>query len=307
MSLWKRTTIWFIVVVSLLICSLHDIIVYSCSIPLAEDTADGKAEMMDCPYQWVRAQFSMITTAIVYHCLFTLQCYTMCVILSMTSISIFIRINLWLKFVLRTISLIIFTATLTNRCSIYQIFFERREPADRWLGDIGFDPIFSHFYYVFMVYLILCLIDRQIEYIFRLDFKLSKRLKDEKQEAKIMAEINVILLNNILPTYVVQKYLDDTASFTDQIYSESYEFVAVMFASIPNYSEFYCENKMNDNGIKCLQLLNEIICDFDQILSQSRFHRIEKIKTIGSTYMTAAGLRPGRGSDEVGDQVFLFT
>ena len=50
---------------------------------------------------------------------------------------------------------------------------------------------------------------------------------------------------------IAQKFLNN--SVTD-FYSESYEFCAVMFASIPNYSEFYSENKLNNNGIKCLQV-----------------------------------------------------
>ena len=39
--------------------------------------------------------------------------------------------------------------------------------------------------------------------------------------------------------------------------------------------------------MRCLQVLNEIICDFDQLLSMPYFRSIEKIKTIGSTYMAA--------------------
>jgi len=137
----------------------------------------------------------------------------------------------------------------------------------QWVSNVGFDQTFSHFYYVFMVVCVLCIIDRQVEYIFRLDFKLSKRLEEEDQESRIMGEINEILLKNILPAYVAQKFLNNSLTVTDDFYSESYHFCAVMFASIPNYSEFYSENILNDNGIKCLQLLNEIICDFDQVLS----------------------------------------
>ncbi|XP_022236049.1 adenylate cyclase type 2-like [Limulus polyphemus] len=71
-----------------------------------------------------------------------------------------------------------------------------------------------------------------------------------------------------------------------------------MFASIPNYMDFYSENVMNEDGLRCLMVLNEIICDFDTLLYQPNNARIEKIKTIGSTYMAAVGLQPGRGSTE---------
>ena len=38
-----------------------------------------------------------------------------------------------------------------------------------------------------------------------------------------------------------------------------------MFASIPNYKEFYDESDVNKQGLECLRLLNEIICDFDKV------------------------------------------
>lgn len=70
--------------------------------------------------------------------------------------------------------------------------------------------------------------------------------------------------------------------------------VGVLFASIPNYKEFYDETDVNKQGLECLRLLNEIICDFDKLLLKPKFSGIEKIKTIGSTYMLASGLRPGK-------------
>lgn len=41
-----------------------------------------------------------------------------------------------------------------------------------------------------------------------------------------------------------------------------------------------------------MRLLNEIICDFDAILDDKRFVAVDKIKTIGATYMAAVGLFP---------------
>ena len=53
--------------------------------------------------------------------------------------------------------------------------------------------------------------------------------------------------------------------YLQELYSERYENIAVMFASIPNYKEFYDENDVNKQGLECLRLLNEIICDFDKV------------------------------------------
>jgi adenylate cyclase 2 len=100
------------------------------------------------------------------------------------------------------------------------------------------------------------------------------------------------LLENILPAHVAAHFLKKEV--TKDLYHESYSSVGVMFASIPNYKEFYDETDVNKQGLECLRLLNEIICDFDKLLLKPKFSGIEKIKTIGSTYMIASGLRPGK-------------
>lgn len=57
--------------------------------------------------------------------------------------------------------------------------------------------------------------------------------------------------------------------FSQELYSESYDNVSVMFASIPNFKEFYHQNASNKNGIECIRVLNEIIVDFDQVSLQN--------------------------------------
>jgi adenylate cyclase 1 len=77
-----------------------------------------------------------------------------------------------------------------------------------------------------------------------------------------------------------------------ELYSHAYSRVGVLFASITNFHEFYMELDLNNQGVECLRLLNEIIADFDDLLSDDRFRAMDKIKTIGSTYMAAVGLIP---------------
>lgn len=78
--------------------------------------------------------------------------------------------------------------------------------------------------------------------------------------------------------------------FSQDLYSEYHLEVGVMFASIQGFAEFYTEQIENLQGIECMRFLNEIIADFDQLLMEERFQCIEKIKTIGSTYMVASGV-----------------
>lgn len=76
----------------------------------------------------------------------------------------------------------------------------------------------------------------------------------------------------------------------DELYHEQCDSGCIIFASIPNFSEFYVELESNNEGVECLRLLNEIIADFDEILEEDCFHCIEKIKSTGATYMAASGL-----------------
>ncbi|XP_054152430.1 adenylate cyclase type 2-like [Oppia nitens] len=149
---------------------------------------------------------------------------------------------------------------------------------------------------LFLSALVLCFLsrDRRLERASRSHFLWRARLRVEQQEVETTGGVNRLLLENILPQHVAQHFLG--ALHGDQLYAERYASVAVMFASIPNYKEFYDENDVNKQGLECLRLLNEIICDFDLILSKPKFSKIEKIKTIGSTYMAAAGLQPGHES-----------
>lgn len=42
-----------------------------------------------------------------------------------------------------------------------------------------------------------------------------------------------------------------------------------MFASVPQFKEFYSESSANRDGLECLRLLNEIISDFDEVWGRS--------------------------------------
>lgn len=73
-----------------------------------------------------------------------------------------------------------------------------------------------------------------------------------------------------------------------QSYSKNHDSVGVIFASIVNFSEFYEESY--EGGKECYRVLNELIGDFDELLRKHEFKSVEKIKTIGATYMAASGL-----------------
>ncbi|XP_050442319.1 adenylate cyclase type 2 isoform X2 [Adelges cooleyi] len=205
-------------------------------------------------------------------------------ILALTLMSAFLRIGITLK-------LFIMVVCSTLHLSVYQTlplfqyhFKEFNEYEMPWQLKI-WAPIA-------LLVVIFHMLDRKNELSARTDFLWRAKLKVEQEEVETMRGINKILLENILPAHVAEHFLREQV--LQDLYHERYSCIAVMFASIPNYKEFYDENDVNKQGLECLRLLNEIICDFDKLLLKPKFSSIEKIKTIGSTYMLASGLRPGK-------------
>ncbi|XP_077515230.1 adenylate cyclase type 1-like isoform X2 [Amblyomma americanum] len=133
---------------------------------------------------------------------------------------------------------------------------------------------------------------RQVEWTARLDFLWSLQANEEKQEMHDLESSNRRILFNLLPAHVATHFLDNQLRNNMELYHQSYSRVGVMFASIPNFHEFYMELDGNNQGVECLRLLNEIIAEFDQLLDGEQFRAIDKIKTTGSTYMAAIGLMP---------------
>ncbi|XP_056666107.1 adenylate cyclase type 4 isoform X3 [Monodelphis domestica] len=134
------------------------------------------------------------------------------------------------------------------------------------------------------------------EYYCRLDFLWKKKLRQEREETETMENLTRLLLENVLPAHVAPQFIGQNRRNED-LYHQSYECVCVLFASVPDFKEFYSESNINREGLECLRLLNEIIADFDELLSKPKFSGVEKIKTIGSTYMAATGLNATSGQD----------
>ncbi|ETN74080.1 adenylate/guanylate cyclase catalytic domain protein [Necator americanus] len=117
--------------------------------------------------------------------------------------------------------------------------------------------------------------------------------QNEERDVETMQDINKLLIENILPSSVAAKFLAPDRPVND-LYARQHENVCVMFASIPNFKDFWSQWDTS-RKLECLRLLNEIVCEFDKLLSKPKFSSIEKIKTVGSTYMAAAGLNEMEG------------
>ena len=128
----------------------------------------------------------------------------------------------------------------------------------------------------------------------RVIFMWKNEVSDQKEKASDMRRRNEALVYNILPMHVAEHFMGNRKRSHDELYSQSYAEVGVLFASMPNFSDFYSEESVNNQGLECLRFLNEVISDFDALLELPQFQNIIKIKTIGSTYMAASGLNPSQ-------------
>ncbi|KAH9492112.1 hypothetical protein Btru_026986 [Bulinus truncatus] len=134
--------------------------------------------------------------------------------------------------------------------------------------------------------------NREQEWTLRLDYLWKSQATEEKAGMQELQRQNSRILCNLLPEHVANHFLHLQTSSHMELYSQQYNKVAVFFASIPNFSNFYVELDANNQGVECLRVLNEIIADFDELLDIPYFFGVEKIKTIGSCYMAATGLKP---------------
>ncbi|XP_012259687.2 adenylate cyclase type 2-like isoform X2 [Athalia rosae] len=152
------------------------------------------------------------------------------------------------------------------------------------------EPKVAHVLSVIFLTFSLHIIDRQAEYLNRLDYQWKRQLNKEQDEAFHTRNANKMLLRNILPEHVAEFYLNTNRSEEQELYHEAYDTVAVMFASLTELS--LDENDLSEKNV--LVILNQIICEFDKLLFESSFLRVEKIKVAGTTYMAACGLDAGR-------------
>ncbi|XP_057397355.1 adenylate cyclase type 2 isoform X3 [Balaenoptera acutorostrata] len=275
---WPRISLTVITTAIILTMAVFNMFFLSESEETILPTANASNTSLSALYNQVailRAQNLFFLPYFIYSC-----------ILGLISCSVFLRVNYELKMLIMMAALVgyntIFLHTHAHLLDDYsQVLFER---PGIWkdlktMGSVS----------LFIFFITLLVLGRQNEYYCRLDFLWKNKFKKEREEIETMENLNRVLLENVLPAHVAEHFLARSLKNED-LYHQSYDCVCVMFASIPDFKEFYTESDVNKEGLECLRLLNEIIADFDDLLSKPKFSGVEKIKTIGSTYMAATGL-----------------
>ncbi|XP_051754490.1 adenylate cyclase type 7 isoform X2 [Ctenopharyngodon idella] len=222
-------------------------------------------------------------------------------ILALIACGVFLRVSLELKmaflFIVSAVCYIIIFYSQENLFSSYSSLLYTNhtnhtcKESKLILSEAGLmkHPQLMSCIYITLFLFTMLLISGQNEYCWRQDFLLKNKNLADKEEVELCENLNRLLLENVLPAHVAALFVGENKKNED-LYYKSYDCVCVMFASVPDFKEFYTECDINKEGLECLRLLNEIIADFDELLSKPKFSGVEKIKTIGSTYMAAAGL-----------------
>ncbi|KAJ6635698.1 Adenylate cyclase type 5, partial [Pseudolycoriella hygida] len=213
-----------------------------------------------------------------------INAFLLLTLLSMMNCAVHQVLKISLKIVLLiSLSAIYFAVATVQGFQINKLYGNRFDTKEQLLTFIV-DGIFVIIFVVALIFH-----GHQTEATYRLDFIWKLQATEEKEDMEHLQAYNRKLLENILPVHVAEHFLSREKNI-DELYHEQCESACVMFASIPNFSEFYVELEANNEGVECLRLLNEIIADFDELLSEERFRYIEKIKSTGATYMAASGL-----------------
>lgn len=121
-------------------------------------------------------------------------------------------------------------------------------------------------------------------------------VEEQRERASDIRRRNEALVYNILPPHVAKHFLGSYKRQHEELYSQSYAEVGVLFASMPNFSgnfklnfdysdggfvifciilffiplDFYSEETVNNQGLECLRFLNEVISDFDAVIKNQQ-------------------------------------
>lgn len=110
----------------------------------------------------------------------------------------------------------------------------------------------------------------------------KKRLRDQEQafllQLNTEREKSERLLLNVLPAAIAERLKQG-----EETIAESYPDVSVLFADLVNFTQL----SERTPAPKLVELLNEIFSAFDRF---AETHGVEKIKTIGDSYMVVGGL-----------------
>ncbi|KAK9881461.1 hypothetical protein WA026_016347 [Henosepilachna vigintioctopunctata] len=279
-SIWARLCVYTIV------CVLFSICVFSEMINCKERWTLG--ERNEVPNTSQRSFISVLGERVDYGICIIPWHMTQTCTLAIIVTFLFLRMIMWVKFIYASIITISYSICLWH-------VSDGLLQTDAETYNYGLNSKIAHIMNVAILTFTLHIIDRQCEYLNRLDFLWNQNLKEEQTKIRSRYIVNKMLLNNVLPEHLAEMYLDITRP-PAALYHEKYADAAVMFASIVVHQNMELEDEV------LLTTMSQIISDFDKLIMKGGFgHPIEKIKVAKLTYMAACGISPGYGEVEYRD------
>eukprot|EP01137_Pigoraptor_chileana_P031532 Opistho-2@19482 len=172
-----------------------------------------------------------------------------------------------------------------------------------WLvvANVMYNDVYKHTFPEVLIEMVLVTIavvanNWQMEFSVRLHFLMKHALKVEVWHAGHVSQRTEYLVRNLLPSE-----FDENRLMASKTIAKARDNVAIVFCNICNFSDLFAVSgtkEKNDHepvqsidlSVEAMRLLNEFICEFDEMCDKMKYLSVEKIKTIGSTYMAAAGL-----------------
>lgn len=179
-------------------------------------------------------------------------------------------------------------------------------PKDEWmkrvLKNIGDEVLIGSssetILNICIIIFLVIVLNREFEISYRLSYYCNTESSKDKMRVQNMKNQADWLLENIIPKHVSIE-LKNRAK-----YCKNHSNVGIIFASIVNFNKLYDESY--SGGKEYLRVLNELISDFDELLNSERFKNVDKIKTIGSTFMGASGLNPALRKENKTEYEHIF-
>ena len=134
-----------------------------------------------------------------------------------------------------------------------------------------------------LLIVLVTIVNRKSEESVRMSFKGRVEAVLQQQEMRSLRHQADWLIHHIIPPHVASELRCKGK------YSKNHECVGVIFVTIVNFDEMY-NSETNDTTINYMRVLNNIMAEFDELLDKPEFADVDKIKTIGCTYMAVSGL-----------------
>ena len=205
----------------------------------------------------------------------------------------FVQLNLWMKMLLAVVSgtILLVLLFVYKTCPDFGADYDDLVTPMPTNGTCQHDPLNSVIpeelvLDIILLLVLILLLNREYEIGYRFSYYSNYQASQDREKMQSLQQEAEILLHHIVPKFVTEQLR------TTKKFSQNHDNVAVIFCSIVNFNDFYEE--AYEGGKECIRVLHELISDFDNLLDSPEYRSVEKIKTIGSTYMAACGLHPNQ-------------